>query len=223
MKLYYHPASTSCRPAMLFAEEAKIPLDMELVDIFAGAQYQPPFTSVNPNSMVPVLEDGDFRLTEVSAILKYMADKVDSPQYPKDLKQRARVNERMDWFNTQINREFNYGFIYPQIFGFMKRPTDEQQSGQVAWGKERAEKWLKVLDQHILGANKFVCGDTLTIADYLGAAMVGAGEVAGCQFAAYPNVSAWLGRMKALPSWGRVHEAINGYAQSLKGQSFVTV
>jgi glutathione S-transferase len=46
---------------------------------------------------VPVLEDGDFRLTEGSAILKYLADSIDSPAYPKGLKERARVNEMMEW------------------------------------------------------------------------------------------------------------------------------
>lgn len=224
MKLYYHPASTSCRPIMLFAAEAGIPLDYELVDIFSGEHYKPAFESVNPNHLIPVLEDGDFRLTEVSAILKYVADQVGSPAYPKDLQQRARVNERMDWFNTQLNREFNYGFVYPQIFGSMKRPTPQAQEAQVQWGKERAQNWLKVLNDHLLGpGNNYVCGDRLTIADYLGAAMVGVGEVAGCSFSAYPNVIGWLGRMKALPSWGKVHEAIYGYGGTLKGQTFVTV
>ena len=224
MKLYFHPASTSCRPVMLYAAEAKLALDYELVDIFTGEQYKAPFEGVNPNHLVPVLEDDGFRLTEASAILKYLADKTGAPGYPKDLRERARVNERMDWFNTQVNRDFNYGFVYPQIFGTMKRPTPEFQEGQIAWGKERASAWLKVLNDHILGTgNNYVCGDKLTIADYLGAAMIGVGEVAGCRFAEYPNVCAWLGRMKALPSWGKVHEAIDGYAGSLKGQSFVTV
>jgi glutathione S-transferase len=224
MKLYYHPASTSCRPIMLFAEEAKIPLDYELVDIFTGEQYKPKFEGINPNHLVPVLEDGDFRLTEVSAILKYLADKTNSPAYPKDLQERARVNERMDWCNTQLNREFNYGFVYPQIFGMMKRPTPETQQAQIAWGKERAQNWLKVLNDTILGSgNKYLCGDKLTIADYLGAAMVGVGEIAGCTFTAFPNVCAWLARMKALPSWNKAHEAIYGYGSSLKGQEFVTL
>jgi glutathione S-transferase len=224
MKLYYHPASTSCRPIMLFAAEANIPLDYELVDIFTGEQYKAPFESVNPNHLVPVLEDGSFRLTESAAILKYIAEKTGSDAYPSDLQQRARVNERMDWFNTQLNRDFNYGFVYPQIFGMMKRPTEEFQKGQVQWGKERSLAWLKVLNDSILGSgNHYVCGDRITIADYQGAAMVAVGEVAGCSFGAYPNVCAWLARMKALPNWNKVNEAINGYAGSLKGQQFETV
>lgn len=224
MKLYYHPASTSCRPIMLFAEEAKIPLDYDLVDIFTGENYKPAFESVNPNHLVPVLDDAGFRLTESSAILKYIAEKSGSNQYPKDLQQRARVNERMDWFNTQLNREFNYGFVYPQIFGFMKRPTDESQNVQVQWGREKASGWLKVLNDSILApGNNYVCGDKITIADYQGAVMVAVGEVAGCRFSDYPNVCAWLGRMKALPSWKKVHEAIDGYASSLKGAQFVTL
>ena len=87
---------------------------------------------------MPVLEDGDFRLTESSAILKYLADKVDSPAYPKDLQKRARVNEMMDWLNTGFYRDFGYGLVYPQIFPHHKRRSDEAQAAAVEWGKHKA-------------------------------------------------------------------------------------
>ena len=74
MKLYYHPASTTSRPVLLFAAEQKIPFELQVVDLFTGEHYQPPYEAINPNHLVPVLEDGDFRLTESSAILKYLAD-----------------------------------------------------------------------------------------------------------------------------------------------------
>jgi glutathione S-transferase len=223
MKLYYHPASTTCRMVMLFAAENSVPLDMQLVDLFTGEHYKAPFEAINPNHLVPVLEDGTFRLTESAAILKYLADKIGSPLYPKDLQARARVNERMDWINTQLCRDLAYGTVYPQIFPFHKRRSDEAQDATVQWGKERAQAWLKVLDGHILGGNDYLCGSAITIADYQASAFVALAELIGCDFAEFPNVKRWLGRMKALASWKEVNAAIDGYAATLKGQPMVSV
>ena len=111
MKLHYHPISTTSRPIMMFIAESGMTVDMQVVDLFTGEHYKPPFEALNPNHLIPVLEDGDFRLTESSAILKYLADKANSPLYPKDLQQRARVNERMDWVNTQLCRDLVYGVV----------------------------------------------------------------------------------------------------------------
>ena len=216
MKIYYHPASTTCRPLMLFAAENGIKVDFQLVDLFKGEHYQPPYEGINPNHLVPVLEDEGFRLTESSAILKYLADKIRSPSYPKELRQRARVNERMDWINTQLCRDFAYGYVYPQIFPTHKRPGAEVQAATLGWGRERAVGWMKVLDQHLIGPkHDYLCGSQMTIADYFGAPFVALGEAIHCDFAAYPNVARWLGNMKRLKSWAKVHEAINGFAASL--------
>ncbi len=224
MKLYFHPASTTSRPIMLFAAENRIPLEEKVVDLFTGEHYQAPFEAINPNHLVPVLEDGAFRLTESSAILKYLADKSDSALYPKDFQKRARVNERMDWINTQLCRDFAYGFVYPQIFPFHKRRSDEAHAATLAWGKERAQGWFKVLDQNILGpGNAYLCGDAITIADYYAASFVALGELLGSDFAAYPNVKRWLGRMKQLPHWKSVNAAIDGFGASLKADTLQPV
>lgn len=224
MKLYYHPASTTSRPVMLFAAEQRIPLEMQVVDLFTGEHYQPAFEAINPNHLVPVLDDDGFRLTESSAILKYLADKVGSPLYPKDLRARARVNERMDWVNTQLCRDLAYGTVYPQILPNHKRRSDEAQSAQLQWGCERAQGWLKVLDQSILGtSNPYLCGQEMTIADYFASSFVSLAEAVGSDLAAYPNVRAWLGRMKALPNWGAVNQVIDGYVASLDRTAMVPV
>ena len=91
MKLYMHPVSTASRPVRLFIAETGIKCDEEIVDVLKGAHYEAPYASLNPNRMVPMLEDGDFRLTESSAILKYLADKYDLPAYPKDLKNAQKL------------------------------------------------------------------------------------------------------------------------------------
>jgi glutathione S-transferase len=212
MKLYYHPVSTTSRPIVLFAAESGINLDLEVVDLFTGAQYKPQYAAINPSSQVPVLDDGDFRLTESSAILKYLADKVGSPAYPKDLRMRARVNERMDWFNSGFYRDFSYGYIYPQIFPFMRRSDDAVQAGTIAYGRERALFWLKVLDSGLIGTqNRFMCGNDISLADYLGSIMILSGEAIGLNLGAYQNISRWLSSMKALKNWARVNEAFYTY------------
>jgi glutathione S-transferase len=223
LKLYYHPASTTSRPIMLYAAENQVPLEMQVVDLFTGEHYQAPFEAINPNHLVPVLDDGAFRLTESSAILKYLADKTGSPLYPKDLQARARVNERMDWVNTQLCRDLAYGTVYPQIFPFHKRRSDEAQSAQLQWGSERAQGWLKVLNDHILGANPYLCGNEMTIADYFAASFVALAETIGSDLGRYPRVRAWLDRMKSLASWRSVNEVIDGYAATLDGQPMVAV
>ena len=222
MKLYYHPVSTTSRPVVLFAHESGIELDYQIVDLFTGEQYKPEFEQINPSHQVPVLDDGDFRLTESSAILKYLADKTGSPAYPADPRKRARINERLDWFNTGFYRDFSYGFVYPQIFPFMRRPDDVVQAGTIAYGKEKALGWLKVLDQSLIGpGNGYLCGDSITIADYLGAHMAIGGDATGCNLRAYPNIARWLGNMKALQNWSKVNEAYYKYVvEPNTGKSF---
>ncbi len=224
MKLYFHPASTTSRIVQQFAVDQGIDLEYQVVDLFTGEHHKPEFAKINPNCMVPVLEDGDFRLTECSAIVKYLADRAGSPAYPKDLKARARVNEMMDWFNANIYRDFGYGLVYPQAFPHHVRPNAEVQAGTLAWGRQKTQSWLKILDESLIGPHKaYLCGDQITLADYLGAEMIAAGELIGCSYAAYPNIQRWLGKMKALESWPKVHEAIDGFAASLKDKSFVTI
>jgi glutathione S-transferase len=221
MKIYYHPVSTTSRPLMLFAAESGLDVDFKLVDLFAGEHLQPAYAAINPNCLVPVLEDGDFRLTESSAILKYLADKTGSPTYPSDPRKRARVNEMMDWLNTGLYRDLGYGLIYPQLFPHHRRATDELQAGTIAWGKEKAKGWLKILDEKLIGPrNRYLCGSEITIADYFGASILTLGELIGCNYSAYANIARWLGNVKALPSWPKVNKAFYDLAGTLKNASF---
>jgi glutathione S-transferase len=219
-----HPVSNTSRPVLMFIRDNNLPVEEEVVDLMTGAHHQEPYVSVNPNRLVPTLDDGGFILTESSAILKYLADKFDLPAYPKELKKRAKVNELMDWFNTNFYRDYGYGVVYPQIFPHHKRPSDEMQKGTVAWGKENTRKWLQVLNDHWLGkGNKYLTGNDMTIADYFGAAILTCGEPIRTDFSKYPNVDAWLKRMAETPSWAKTNEAMWGFRDYLKEQKFETV
>jgi len=224
MKLYMHPVSMTSRPVRLFIADNKIPVEEQIVDLMTGEHYKEPFASYNPNRLVPVLDDDGFKLTESSAILKYLADKINSPAYPKDLKQRARVNEMMDWLNTNFYRDYGYGLAYPQIFPTHKRRSEEAHAATIEWGQTNAKNWLQILNDYWIGPNKqYLTGDQITIADYFGAGLVSLGEVIHCDFSKYPNVQRWLNNMKKQPSWDKINEAFYGLVNAVKDQKFVAV
>lgn len=224
MKLYMHPVSTTCRPVMQFITDNNIDLELEVVDILKGEHYGDSYTKLNPNRLVPMLEDDDFRLTESATILRYLADKIGSPAYPDDLRARAQVDERLDWFNSNFYRDWGYGLVYPQVFPNLKRDDAAVQAAVVAYGKEKSKVWLQVLNDHWIGpAQQYLCGNEITIADYFGAGLVTAGELIHCDFSGYPNVTRWLGNMKNRASYAKVYEVFNGFVQSTKGQPFLVL
>ena len=224
MELYAHPISTTSRPILLFLAENGLDVEHRTVDLFSGENRSETFLSINPNGLVPVLVDGDFRLTESSAILKYLAELIGSPAYPKGVRHRARVNERMDWINANLHRSFGYDLVYPQIFPQHRRRSDEAQAALLELGRDASRNWLRTLDRSLIGPDQaYICGDKVTIADYLGASFVTVGEAIGCDFAAYPNIRRWLATMRRLQSWPKVFDAFDGLVASLRERTFVTI
>ena len=103
------------------------------------------------------------------------------------------------------------------------QPTDHSVAAVRAFNRFYTRK-LGALDQHLLGGErKFLCGNELTIADYLGAGILSIGEVTHCEFAQYPNVARWYATMKARPNWAKANETFYGMVSAYKEASFVTV
>lgn len=224
MKLYMHPASTTSRPVMQFIADAGLDVENQVVDIFKGEHHGEAYSKLNPNHLIPMLEDGDFRLTESATILRYLAEKAGSSAYPKDLRRRAKVDEMLDWFNSNFYRDWGYGLVYPQVFPQLKRADAAVQAATVAWGRDKSKAWLQVLNDYWLGPSKtYVCGNDVSIADYFGTAIVTAGELIHCNFQPYANVSRWLGAMKARPSYGEIYKVFEGFVASTKNQAFERV
>ena len=223
-KLYILEVSNTSRPIRALIAENKLPVEEVALDFYKGEHASEPYTLLNPNGLVPTLDDDGFVLTESSAIMKYLADKFNLASYPKGLKERAKVNELMDWFNTGFYRDYAYNVVYPQIYPHHKRPDDSTQKGTIEWGKAQTAKWLKVLNDHWLGkGNKFLTGNTMTIADIFGYSLLTCGIVTRDEFKAYPNVDRWVKEVEKLPSWPKVNAALTGFRDYVKYQSFVNV
>ena len=221
MKLYMHPASITSRIVRLYAAEKGIELDEEVVDLFSGAHHQEPFVSVNPNRLVPVLEDGDFRLTESAAILIYLAEKLDLPEYPKNLQARARVTRSCTGrasTSTATGATISLPAAIPAPQAAdrggppRRRRVGARQERFLAAGARRP----LVRRRTDLDHRRHDHGCRL-----LRWRAVALGDIIRWDFGRTPGVAAWLAQVKALPRWDEVSEALDGFAASVKEQSFV--
>lgn len=216
MRLFYDPISTTSRAVTLFIALADLEVELVHINLLSGEQLGEDFRALNPNGKVPVLLDGDFVLTECSAILKYLAEVAGSPLYPADGQGRARVNERMDWFNTGFSHCANYGLAYPALSPMFRLDSPEAQAMVEHRAREQTARLFELLDQHLIGDSRFVCGDELTIADCLGGAYVSLMDLVEYDLRPYPNVSRWMASLRALPAWDPTYAAFHGLLAALR-------
>lgn len=217
MEFYHDPGSTSSRAVLLFAAEHRLALQPRIVSLMAGEQHGPEFDRLNPNRAVPVLKDGDFVLTEASAILKYLADSSGSRTYPTALKARAQVNAAMDWFNTNFYAEFGLGFVYPQVLPHHRYVDAAVQAAVLERAFRKAQFRFGVLDRRIAEhGGDYVLGQDISLADYLGSICVSIGEYVDFDLRPFPHVSRWMDRMRARPCWDEVNAVFYSWRDAMR-------
>src|SRR3954471_11903984 len=100
IKIWGRNNSINVQKVMWAVGEVK--LAHERIDVGGafGKNKEPPYLAMNPNGLVPTLEEDDgFLLWESNSIVRYLAAKHDRANVlePKDLKVRARAHQWMDW------------------------------------------------------------------------------------------------------------------------------
>ncbi|KAG6587012.1 Glutathione transferase, theta class [Phytophthora cinnamomi] len=212
LKLY---ANLISQPSRAVAWVLKVKgVDHELVPCNPGSDFfkSDEFKAINPNRLVPAIKDDDFVLTEGMAILQYLGDKYDwtGPKdlYPKDLKVRAKVNEFLHWHHTNT-RLFTLNIVRPEISKKLNAATPKDLAALE--GKDAlVEKEFSLLETFLV--NDYIAHtDFPTIADYAAYTEIDQLELMGYDFSKYPNVSAWIARMKTQPFNEEIHVPLVGF------------
>ncbi|QEI08092.1 glutathione transferase [Pigmentiphaga aceris] len=104
-RLYVDSQFTSPYAMSVFValHEAKLPFDIETVDLGAGMNHAPAYANVSLTRRVPTLIHGDFSLAESSAITEYLNELFPAARlYPQEIKARAKARQIQAWLRSDL-------------------------------------------------------------------------------------------------------------------------
>ena len=106
LKLHYHPSDASLMPHILL-EELGVPFTLQLVDRANNAQKSAAYLQLNPNGLIPVLEDGALVVYETPAILLHLADTHPQAHLVPALGTPARAHcyQWMAWLSNTLHAD----------------------------------------------------------------------------------------------------------------------
>ena len=161
LKILGKASSINVRKVLWTCAELNLPFDREDWGSGFRPTSEPGFLALNPNAMVPVLQDGDFVLWESNSINRYLAGQYDGQRlYPAEPKRRARVDQWMDWQATDLNRAWSYAFMALARQSPAHRDAAAIEASCHAWAQ-----FMGILDQRLAATGAYVAGDAFTLAD----------------------------------------------------------
>lgn len=157
VKIHGMSISANVIPPMLICLDYKCG-ELELMNIMKGEHKSPEKLALNPFGQMPIMTDGDVKLAESSAILRYLAKVYAPALLGATVPEQANVDWAMDWIATTFIPGPYKGIWYP-VAGFAEKPKDQAECN-----KDATEK-LDTFAKKFL-TRTFIGGDTLSIADY---------------------------------------------------------
>ena len=192
IRLYDYLPSGNGYKVRLLLTQLGIPFERIELDILKGTTRTPEFLQKNLNGRIPVveLEDGGL-LAESNAILFYFADR--TPFLPADRWQRAQALQWM--FFEQYSHEPN---IATSRFWLQHFELTPERKAALTQKRPLGYAALDVMEKHVTGRSFFV-GEQYSIADIALYAYTHVASEGGFDLAKYPNIRAWLERVRSQP------------------------
>ena len=200
--LYCFAQSGNCYKAALALQLAQADWAARFVDYFGGETRTPAYRGINVMGEAPVLEHKGLRLSQSGAILDYLAEALQRFG-PADQAERREILRWLLWDNHKLTS-------YTATYRFLRAFTENPDPAVMKVFRTRAETAWGVLDAHLAG-RRYVVGDRLTIADLSLCGYLFWPEEIGVDWAAYPNLRDWLGRIRGTPRWVHPYELMPGH------------
>ncbi|MEE1869600.1 MULTISPECIES: glutathione S-transferase family protein [Pseudomonas] len=161
LKIWGRKNSTNVRKVLWCAEE----LGLEYESVDAGGAFglvnEPQYRALNPNGLVPMIEDDGLVLWESNAIVRYLSARygAESGWYVDDARQRAEADKWMDWTTSSLAVPFR-----PLFWGILRTPAEQQDWVAINAAHKTCAQMLSIADQ-ALARQPYLSGSELGMGD----------------------------------------------------------
>ena len=162
IKIWGRNTSSNVQKAMWAVGE--LGLEHTRIDVGGafGKTKEPGYLAMNPNSLVPTLEEEDgFTLWESNSIVRYLAAQHDKTGVlePRDAHQRALASQWMDWQLSVVGPA-----ITPAFWGLIRTPPEKRDMAAIKTSQDKTVDAMKILDAR-LAKTLFVAGPAFSYGD----------------------------------------------------------
>jgi glutathione S-transferase len=192
MRLYDYGPSPNCHKVRILLAQLGHDYERVAIDIFAGDTLKPEYLEKNPGLTTPVLEiERGVYLPESGAILLYLAEGTEF--LPSDPLERAQVHRWMMWEQARL-------FAIVGALRFFLASGRLDPVSREARQQLRFSTAIVGLAEGHLETNRFFVADRYTVADIALYGYLHVAHEAGVDMEAFPNVVAWLERVREQPN-----------------------
>jgi glutathione S-transferase len=161
LKIWGRNTSSNVQKVIWALGEMRVPFERLDVGGAFGKTKEPAYLAMNPNSLVPTLEEDDgFTLWESNSIIRYLAAKHASRTLePADLKTRGGAQKWMDWQLSVLGPA-----ITPVFWGLIRTAPEQRDANAIAVGKEKTIAAARIMDAQ-LAKTQYLAGSEFSYGD----------------------------------------------------------
>lgn len=196
LKIWGRRNSSNVRKVLWCAEEIGLPYQsIEVGGTFGGTQSAE-YRALNPNGLVPVIEDHGLPLWESNAIVRYLAARYAlGTLYPVDVAERARSEQWMDWTSASFAVAFRDLF-----WGVVRTAPADRDETRIAAALVRCGDLLAVADA-ALAQQPWLSGEQFAMGDIPLGAFAYAWFEMPIQRPELPHLADWYARLQQRPAY----------------------
>ncbi|MGQ0581322.1 MAG: glutathione S-transferase family protein [Reyranella sp.] len=196
MKIWGRANSINVQKVLWAADECGLKYERTDVGGAFGGNDRKWYLDMNPNGVVPTIDDGGRVIWESNSAVRYLSARYAAGTlWPQDPGARSEADRWMDWQLSTISEPMRIVF-----WGLVRTPPEKRDMAAIRKAAEDAGKLFGRLDAH-LADRRYVAGAHFTMGDIPVGCFAYRWYALDIERPALPNVKAWYERLATRPAY----------------------